>query len=108
MTTEVRAFVCDFCPRKHRFGAKGAATRHELRCYHNPAKQACATCRHLTVPRYEPETGYGGTPECAKDLLPVINGPGEPEGKFRSECSEWESKAASPLAHSPEAKEPKS
>jgi hypothetical protein len=57
---EVTAFVCDFCPRKKRFAVRGAAKRHESRCFYNPATRACATCANFNyVPDYhEHETGY--------------------------------------------------
>src|SRR5690242_20492654 len=47
MSTEVKAFVCDFCPRKKRYSSNGIASRHEARCFYNPATKACATLEQL-------------------------------------------------------------
>lgn len=90
--TEVKAYVCDFCPRKKRFAQKGTTARHEARCFYNPTQKACATCANFNYERdyYEPETGYGeGGPECSKGLL---NNDPEASTQLRNHCEGWEPK----------------
>lgn len=88
---EVTAFICDFCPRKRRFAQRGTAKRHEARCFYNPARKACASCKHFAYEKsyYDHETGYSeeGGPSCAKDML--HSGP-EISSQLRSECEGWE------------------
>lgn len=94
MPKEVTAFVCIYCPRKHRFAVRGAALRHEATCFYNPIRRACATCKHFTyLPAYyEPETGYGeGGPTC--DLGLFANDP-EASTPLGSECDKWEAREA--------------
>lgn len=91
MTTKVAAYVCDFCTRKKRFSSITGANRHEKRCFYNPVRMACASCRHLVKDRYDPEDGSGGI-SCEKDLLPVPATEESPERAFRSECAAWEPK----------------
>src|SRR6185437_863674 len=60
---EIRAFECGFCPRFYR--RKNGATRHENKCWRNPARRACITCGHFTFEQPEPAdwgTGYPGSP----------------------------------------------
>lgn len=92
---EVTAFVCEFCPRKKRFAVRGTAIRHELQCFHNPARKACASCAHFTYIKgtYENDTGYcEDGPVCEKEMLnPIL--PGEPaSSQYRSECEGWSAK----------------
>ena len=66
----VTAFICDFCLRKRRFAHRGTAVRHEMRCFYNPIRKACATCAHYSYERpvYEHDTGYyDGGSYCEKD-----------------------------------------
>lgn len=89
MTTEVRAFTCDFCPRKKRYATRHNAHIHEDRCFFNPVRQACASCKFFTYIKHysEADTGYSeGGPVCELDYLNRT--PGEPE--LRSECDKWE------------------
>jgi len=94
MSTEVKAFVCDFCPRKKRFAARGTAERHERRCFYNPVRRACASCAHFKLEPYyyESDTGYSdGGPSCAVDAL---NRDPKALTVLRSECQLWEPKPA--------------
>ena len=90
---EVTAFICDYCPRKRRFAARGTAVRHESRCFYNPIRKACASCAHFEMLRgsRDHETGYfeDGGPYCAKGAL--NDGP-EIRTQLRSECELWEPK----------------
>lgn len=87
MPSEVRAFVCVFCPRKKRFASLSTANRHERRCFHNPTQKACATCQHFSYERYDQETGEGG-PYCAEGHFNTAPG----EHPFRSACEFWAAK----------------
>ncbi len=92
---EVTAFVCDFCPRKKRFAFRSTARRHELKCFYNPAMQACATCANFNfVPYYnEYDTGYShGGPECSKGLLNKLDE--FTTSELRSECEGWQPKTS--------------
>jgi hypothetical protein len=92
MSTEVKAFTCDFCPKKKRFASRGGANRHESFCFYNPIRHACATCKHFEfVPYYsEAETGYSeGGPYCEIDKFNTTEG----EQPLRVECEFWESRA---------------
>ena len=47
MPREVKAYGCDFkCGRKVVLSKKSMAD-HESRCFYNPAKKACVTCKHF-------------------------------------------------------------
>jgi hypothetical protein len=90
---EVTAFVCDFCPRKKRYASRTTAIAHELSCFYNPARQACATCVHFNfVPYYhEHDTGYSeGGPECGKNMLATLDE--FTTSELRADCDGWERK----------------
>ncbi len=84
--TEVRAYVCDFCPRKKRLASASGAKRHEARCFYNPSRRACATCQHFSFDREE------GVTICAEGLLPWGGGPEDPEQRFRNQCVSWQAR----------------
>jgi hypothetical protein len=93
---EVKAFVCDFCPRKKRFAQRGTALRHESRCFYNPVRKSCATCKNFYKERGDKpdySTGYPGDPGglyCELGILPIYMGPEEPPKTMTSECEKWE------------------
>lgn len=99
---EVTAFVCDYCPKKHRYAARGTVLRHEQICYWNPARRACVTCEHFSnEPHYfEYDTGYSeGGPWCELGLLPIKGDNPEKFPKwYTADCEKWEPKAATPTA----------
>jgi len=45
MIIQITAYKCTFCRKVYQ--VHSAAVIHTLRCLHNPAKMACATCAHL-------------------------------------------------------------
>lgn len=42
---EIKAYNCDYCKKYSK--SKGAMTKHERVCYHNPATRSCATCKNM-------------------------------------------------------------
>lgn len=92
MSTQVVAFVCDFCPRKKRFASKVGVTRHEKNCFYNPARRACATCEHFIPAERESSVenpyGYVTAPRaCAEDAFRK-----DPEDELRFACDSWKLK----------------
>jgi len=96
---QVIAYVCVFCPRKKRFAQRGTAIKHAQRCFYNPERRACITCKHFSFePAERPDwsTGYPGSPAgygCEFGLIPIKKGPEEPEQVMTADCEKWEQKS---------------
>jgi hypothetical protein len=74
MPTPITRFKCDFC-KKH-YSIKGDATKHEKKCFHNPANKSCGSCGN----RYS--NGFGAW--CQKSETKIFV-PGNP---IRN-CLDW-------------------
>ncbi len=50
---EVKAYQCEFCKRRVNMN-KTHMAEHEYRCYYNPIRRACQTCRFKEEKIVEP------------------------------------------------------
>jgi hypothetical protein len=95
--TEIKAYVCEFCPRKKARMSKSRTAKHESICFYNPERKACATCGNLE--RYEEiyNTLHDGqdfehsyfVQNCKVDYFNVIQPEAAPWMKFRFGCDKW-------------------
>ncbi len=94
MSSEVRAFVCDFCPRKARWSTRSIANRHEAKCFYNPARRACVTCAYFSMEDTSIDSDHDSkSPCCGLDLLPVPATADRPERALNFDCEHWEARA---------------
>ncbi|MFH2074087.1 MAG: hypothetical protein ABIJ57_01895 [Pseudomonadota bacterium] len=65
---KVQAYKCDFCEKVYL--SRSGATKHEARCWLNPARKSCATCGHVIT--YTDMKTYNKAWEClaVKDIIP--------------------------------------
>ena len=47
MPREVKAYACEFKCGRRTVMSKKSMVDHESRCFHNPEKRACASCKHF-------------------------------------------------------------
>lgn len=80
MPEKVVAWSCSFKCGERVKTKRTAMADHELRCFHNPQRRACQTCRHHEI--------ADGEPWCGKvdDDGPLM----------RFDCVSWASKATNP------------
>ena len=86
------AWACKWGCRRNVTTSKQRMARHEERCWWNPARRACVTCRHCN--QYVDDNGMVGTPyqqtwsvrECAADAGIDLQ-----EG-LRRDCDWWVNK----------------
>jgi len=60
MPRQVKAYGCDFKCGQKVVLSKASMISHESRCFYNPTKKACATCKHFE--RFDDSNGMEGTP----------------------------------------------
>ena len=86
MPVKVTAFICQFRCGTRPSMKSATTTQHETRCFKNPDRKACQTCKHdkTYTEAFDQETGEGGRIfECGADS--EIS-----ERQFN--CSKWEKK----------------
>ena len=99
---EIKAYHCDYCKKYSK--SKGAMTRHEKECYHNPVTKACATCKFLEqVEETTTDEVFGTTkivrPICQKGIrVSVVNNEYARgyDVRLNHHCELWQEKEDAP------------
>ena len=87
MPRKVTAWACAFgCGRKVNTKRK-EVEKHELTCFHNPARRACVTCSHDYKDPHDFDGCYCDHPT-EEGLRPYANG----LMNCRADCPGWEAK----------------
>ena len=60
MAIKRTAYSCDFKCGQKVILSKKSMEDHESRCFHNPEKKACASCKHFSI--QSDDNGMIGTP----------------------------------------------
>ena len=105
---ETKRYRCPHCRRS--YAHEKAARAHEARCFNNPQRQGCRTCRHAEGPDGMTFTSTGFVADCAIDqMIPhccpacgaeVLPEPGycpnmcsaTPISRMRVLCPSWEAR----------------
>lgn len=96
----IEAYHCDYCKKYSK--SKGAMTRHEKNCYHNPITKACASCDNYKQEKFRCEVvdelgvdSYYYRPVCDSGISLSHNNPNYSCGyrvELRNNCDSWKPK----------------
>ena len=94
----IEAYHCDYCKKYSK--SKGAMTRHEKNCYHNPITKACASCGNYKQDKVRCEVAdelgidsYHYRPSCTKGKSLFNLDSNNPQGykvTLKNNCELWE------------------
>lgn len=94
---EVKAYICEFCPRRKARISAALVSRHESRCSYNPENHGCLTCCHFsngegiynTLEFGEDHEHTYRTNDCELGL--ISHSKADP-GTIVQKCERWEAK----------------
>ena len=86
---KITAWKCDFCKDSSRsiYLSRSGCSKHEKKCWLNPARKSCATCSNLSE-YIEDREPFGGSWKCSerKEVMPFA--------QKISDCLYWEESGA--------------
>jgi hypothetical protein len=90
MARKITAYACDYRCGRNSLTSKKRMEDHESRCFHNPDKRACITCKHFE--RQFDSNGMEGTQYLEEWVELICHATYECMDKLKNNCQLHEAK----------------
>lgn len=85
------AYACKFKCGRNVLTSRKRMEEHEQRCFSNPSRRACQTCKHWETEIYDSRNDYGQLNAQYQYSCGACSHPDGPDGK-QSDCKLWETR----------------